>query len=694
MVSCMMPGLGDGPLGAILAGTLLASWWGGALLVTRLWLFPDWRWPEQISLAYALAMAGLTSTTVIFARQIGVGYHAASLYSLVLGLASCTAFMLGARPLARKTTRRHLGSTDLTWWGLLLIGNLPAITIALVYHTGDWSVHYWNAAAIQNDLLPLAYPTYPDLEVPYHYAIDLLAATWGRLVPIDLEWIFDGLTLAAWNACAILGARVVLEIQEMARSRALGYALAFSLLGGGLMWLMFPMADNVGAKIMESAGFPVALFKAGIWGHFTVMGGEIVNFPALHYFFNPPIAAGLPIGLAAIHLYAEWVRHRQRRHFFATLGCLGALANANVALFFVVGFAIGCVPLLGVGVSPSAGNGKAHSAVLRGPLLGTLGIGLGALGLGFAQGGFFAGWGESLTAPSVKLFSGLHVELAKRPLYYAASFGVPGLLGIGGAALVVRRRRPLEMLMVLVAAVGIAVPHVVWYSPTGIDNLKFLTIAALALGFLAAPTAEWIRGRLPLRVWRVALGLLVSTSVITPLLHVTARALVAPDYVLALQTGALNVRPGIQPLFRELWPAEFAAMRWLRNRMGERDLLLLLPEDDQVPYILALGGRFGAQTGYYAGYPHVVLPPSLWRSRRAWLVRARALEREALCEPEGLWVYAREGRLTGAARAKLRSAAARELLRPAYQSDEVGGRHLVFEACPWKGDPARSGHRR
>jgi len=241
------------------------------------------------------------------------------------------------------------------------------------------------------------------------------------------------------------------------------------------------------------------------------------------------------------------------------------------------------------------------------------------------------------------------------------------------------------MLLALIAVVGIGVPYVVWFTASPIDNFKFFTLASIALGLLAATAVDPLAERLSAGVRGALFSLLMLSSVGNPLLHVVARLMTVPDFLLVVrgETSRTALLPS------RAWAGEHAAAQWLAGSMGREDRLLVLPAGARgTPYLLAFAGRFGAEASY-SGYPGITLSERRLAARRVWLERARAFEPAALCEPPGLWIYAREDQLTLPEGEALRRAADAGWLRLAYRVDARDGRRAVFEACPHGPDALR-----
>lgn len=668
-----MSELVSGMAGSAWAALWLASWVVTGWWWVRGWLATDWPWIERLALTWAVASGALIATTLIAARFVTPGFFGPGTLSMLLGWGCGVAAIRGAK--LRPEPPASPGSSRLI--AILALGSAPIIAIAVTNFSGDWSAHYWNAAAIQNGVLPLAYPTDPDLEIPYHYAIDLLAAVLWRAIPIDREWIFDSLSIVAWLTSALLGARLVLDIRPLRRERALGFVLGFALLGGGLLWLVAPLAENAAARSIARAGMDAWLFTAGAWGPPPRVAGAFVNFPTLHYFFNMPVAAGLPLGLAGIAMYGRFALSRERAHGAAATLCLGALSIAHIAFFGVICAAIGVTALVA-----AVANRIVPGSEGRGRWLGSLAVGAGVLALGVLQGGIFA-WPQGIVGSDRMVWlQGLQIDTLGLPLYYAATFGVPGALGVVGAVFAIRRGNLVAEVLTFTALLGVVLPLVVWYTVAPIDNLKFLTLAAIALGILAAAGFEDLRDLLPQALGRAALPIVMATSMATPLLHVVARMQSAPDYVLAVRgrTSVGEIR--VQPLFAERWPGAANAARWLRENMTPSDRVILLPSGDREAGVaLALAGRFSAEARY-DGYPGIAIAPDDVERRKARVARVKALDPSALCESPPLLLYVRQGRMRGTGLLELQAAEARSQIRVVYASDEVGGRHVIYRACP------------
>ncbi|MCH2173119.1 hypothetical protein MK489_20255 [Myxococcota bacterium] len=674
---------------------LWALWWFTAWLGASGWLVrhhlaPAWGPLERFALSYALASSALVTTTLVFAHTGGLGFYGAGSLSALVA-----SFGWGWGVRGRRTERGGNGAPTApprtpSTLGLLVLGSVPVSLIAGTNFSGDWSAHYWNVQAIQDGWLPLPYPTDPALQVPYHYAIDLLAAVWGSVLPVDREWVFDGLSLAAWNVSALLGARLLMAVRPMDLPRAVGYVVAFGLLGGGMGWLFYPLVDHPAAKGIEAAGLSAWLYAAGGWGPPILVGREIVNFPTVHYFFNMPFAAGLPMALAALCLYIDWSEDRRKVLVLAVGALLAGLSSSHLALFALL---IATMSL--TGLAHSVGGGlRTLDGWRRSLLPGTVVIVGGACALARLQGGVFGAPDGIIGEGRIALGEGLKIQTAALPLYLAVGFGVPGLLGLVAGIRSTARGSFAGMLLFLLALIGVLVPHLVWYRVAPIDNFKFLTVSSLALGILSGAAAQGLWDRLPRPMGTAALVLLIAASVATPLLHVAARMESAPDYTLAIRGGGRGDWPRLQPLFRDRWQAEADAARWLRQHMGRTDRLLTLPQADRAASVtLALSGRFSARP-QYDGYPGIALEPSRVARARAWLGRVVLMDSAALCQGAPLWIYVREAQLREPMLLSLGRAARSGLLDRVYHREEVGGRHVIYRACPTESgssSPAASG---
>jgi hypothetical protein len=655
---------------ALLALAAIAAWSRLALRLVHLAL-PAAPRLERAAIACVLGAAGLASLSATASRWLVPGTRPA------LAVAAAFAVLAQLHPALRRTVAAAAGERSSAGdLALHALGALPAIAIALTYHTGDWSAHYWNAAAIERGVLPLRYPSDPALPLTYHYAIDLLAALLGFLLPIDPEWRFDLLSVGFWLCASAIAAGWVRALGSTSRVSALAQALAFALLGGGAAWLVAPWTHNEGEAVLRAAGFDPFWFRAGLFGAFTNLGQEILNFPALHYFFNPPMALGIPLGLAVARCYSEWSQTRDRAAFAAVALGLGSLGLAHVAWLAVLGAAIALDALLAQ-VARAPAEGASSRAPLRDSALLLASAALVAVA---------AGGGVELAAgaadPSAFAWlRGLRLSLAELPAYYLASFGVAGLLGTPAALSALTRGGPARLLA-CIAAVGFATPQLVWYQHSNVDNLKFFCISALALGLLAAPSLGALRRALPGPAGLVGSAVIAAASIATPLLHTALRLRVAPDYVLTLVRHETPPGPRLQPHFDELWPAMMQAAAWLAAELGPRDLLLVASGNPDPLYAASRTGVFVAEPRY-AGYPALALPQAWLGARTQWYERARRFEHDALCAAPApaLWILADESALGSDALRALRAAVGRGDLRPVYSADDTRARARVFRAC-------------
>ena len=240
-----------------------------------------------------------------------------------------------------------------------------------------------------------------------------------------------------------------------------------------------------------------------------------------------------------------------------------------------------------------------------------------------------------------------------------------------------------------IALVGLTVPHLLWAPASPIDNFKFFTLAALALGLLAAPLVDGLRARLSGIARPLVVGGLVAASIATPLLYTAARVITAPTYLMALAAGGPASGLRVQPLLPELYPAEHEVTRRLRRTMGPRDLLLLLPrrpmegEAGAVDiHVHAMAGRFLAAPKHL-GYPGIVVPREILSERERLYLEALALDPRGLEGLAPLWIYVREPLVPAealpAVRRGLRRAVRLGLIQEAFSLQEPDGRHLVYQ---------------
>ncbi len=485
-----------------------------------------------------------------------------------------------------------------------------------------------------------------------------------------------------WLAASALATSLVQRLCGLPRVPALALAQAFALLGGGAAWLVAPWTHNEGEPALAAAGLAPFWFRAGLFGAFTDLGSEVVNFPPLHYFFNPPMALGIPLGLGVALLYTELCRTRRSAPLCAAALGLGSLGLAHVAWLALLASAIAlhaALDLLRV-ARPAGRSLRDRLAETSAPASAAL---LAAAGIAaVAAGGAAELAARSADPAEFAWLRGLRLGFAELPAYYLATLGVPGLLGLP-VALRALGRGGGEGFLATAALVALALPHLVWYRHSNIDNLKFFCIASLLLGLFAARGLLQLAERLgkPARRWLAAVA--IAGSVATPLLHAGLRLRVAPDYVLSVVRGSVPRGPRIQPLFGELWPAPMRAAVWLRDRMGPRDLLLVAGARPDPLYLQSRTGRFVADARY-GGYPALALPAAWLAAREEWLGRARRFEPRALCEPpaQGLWIYADERAQSTAARRALAAAEAAGLLALAHAGDDPSARVRVYRACP------------
>ncbi|HJZ83924.1 MAG TPA: hypothetical protein VKN99_02085 [Polyangia bacterium] len=338
----------------------------------------------------------------------------------------------------------------------------PMVLVLSASHFWDeWECHMPVAGSIARGVYPPVYPYLPDLPLNYHFGYDLLAAFARRLSGAPIDRVFDGLSALLFLAYFLSAGAL---LRRHAGGRLSPYLCAAALVWlGGLAWLRAPGADDLEPLIGRAAldGYPALP-------------------PAHNYFLQKPMALGLPLWVSVLALLTEADRRADWKVAALAGAGLGFLELSEFALFV----ATACGAAAWALVAPPPEGRTRGSRLLT--MLVALGV---ALLVGAMNGGFM----------SNPRGHGLDVRVALRLPYFARTtadqpsplspylwqLGLPVLVAPLSALWALRRRQPLALLVLAVAAGSFAIPHFLRYRHSS-DVEKFFVIAAIAFALLLA----------------------------------------------------------------------------------------------------------------------------------------------------------------------------------------------------------------
>lgn len=359
---------------------------------------------------------------------------------------------------------------------------LTVIPIAVMAFGADFydeevpNGHLSILGQIANGEFPPSNVYFPDLPLRYHYGFDLVAAAGTALGHLPIPRAIDVTTVAcwilAWCLAWLLGDR-------LAGRGTGGWTALGALLGGGALPLVALFSDAARGSFVERVADSA-----------VKVAGVNLNPPVVSYFFQKPFAMGIPLALAVLLVAREPAERWGRRRHLLLAVLLAALSLVQAVLFLGLLATLLVTELRERRFAFAAfAAGTLATAVALGGLLFT------PLAEGAEMGLRFQLWI-------------LHASPGEVLLWHAASLGALLPVGAWGFFLVPRRHRLFTALFV---GGNLAVPLLVTYEQTW-DIVKFVTVAALALGFLAGLVLAQLSAR---RSFGARLGLAALLVAVT-----------------------------------------------------------------------------------------------------------------------------------------------------------------------------------
>jgi len=176
---------------------------------------------------------------------------------------------------------------------------------------------------------PPSYIAFPDIPYRYHYGFNLVAAVFSRAFHLPGYLGVDVASLLSWYAILF---SLILFLRKVGLPRpALGLALAFCTLSGGLSWWISRNDPGMGVVYQLPNWQQMFVMLRGIHPHFVM------------YFFQHPMGLGLGIFLATLLAFHEWFISQRKILLFLGIFLLGSLSLAQVMLFATLLAALGLV---------------------------------------------------------------------------------------------------------------------------------------------------------------------------------------------------------------------------------------------------------------------------------------------------------------------------------------------------------------
>lgn len=548
------------------------------------------------------------------------GFVAGTLSLGLVGYAALLAEIRGGR--ARRTCR----FPPLALVAVALVGVGVVVPATLLNFHDELTVagHWVTIGQLQNGHFPPRFPTFPEFELRYHYAFDVLAAMISGLFRTSVPRSIDIATLTLWLYTIILLYRIG---EHFIDRRHAWLTPVVTLFGGGVPFFCRTAHGQLGEQLLGQCKI------SGLW----------LAPPTASEFFQHPFALGFPLALVLLLLVSERRSPSRISRAVAVAIVLVALGTSQIVVFATVGPAV------------LAGEcfGRRGLELRRTGI--AIAIGLVALAITIGLGGFFAP-APYQTKSALELHAGVTDTMGGSLLWMLQTFGlllVAGPIGI----LLLRRKR---LVFALVAVGCLLVVNAVRYTHSW-DIVKFGTVGEFFLAIASSAGLAWVlrRARGPW-VAKVALRLVALVGLVA-----LVSAGVAFHYVMIRDLPqAYHERP------ERLGADDARMLAYLRRHVRPGDLVY---RDRRQ----ALGyAEWGGIATPFPVYPtrSFGFPPDAIAAR--WRLLDRPSPHLAAYEAQGIrwFVLSRSDRaLQANARRWVSSGAARQVLR--------AGSLVLFEAA-------------
>ncbi len=330
---------------------------------------------EDLSWGEALAGAGIIGLALLLLMGAILGRALQNLdAALVGGAGFCLVLALMIRKSASREPwqpipRPRLQRADIPLI-LLLVFSTVFITLVSVRYAIHDEVRIQGHIPVVQMILAGKFPptltAFPEVSLRYHYGFNLLAAGFSKAFALPGYWGIDVAAILSW---LLLCSFLLIFFQDTGVPRR-GWGLGFALvvLTGGLSWCL----------ARQDTSFP-PIYQLPHWQQMFVAHRHIhPNFTL--YFFQHPMGLGLVFFLGVLHYFYLWLQKPRVYLLGLTILLLGALSLVQVMLFATLLVSLGMVFFFRLF------SDRTHWVR---NLLAGLAVGLVAIALAYAMGGFF-----------------------------------------------------------------------------------------------------------------------------------------------------------------------------------------------------------------------------------------------------------------------------------------------------------------
>lgn len=422
--------------------------------------------------------------------------------------------------------RAAAGLRNMVLSALAATAIIAPMTLSWAFHDEQlYTGHTGIIAQLQNDHYPPRHMTFPELEYRYHYGFDLAAAAVTAVLRVSPGVAIDIITLLSWSYTWCL--LWVLGDELLGRGR--GWLTAvITLFGGGLPYLL-ALPD----------GYYVARFVM-----ICEVGGMDLNPPMISYFFQHPLALGLPLAVCATLIILD----RRRAGFVRYISLALLLAALSFSQAVVFAALAGAIPVAEV---------FSDLSFTRRRVAGVAAAVVVALLVGRAAGGLFLPPPDGMGL-SISLQAGVAATLIDTIVWHVLTYGL--LLPLGACGFFFLPRGRLFLALLLAGSLGVL--NLLRYAHSW-DLVKFGTVAALALSIATSATVARVFALRP-ALLGVTLGLL--------LVGVTADGLAFP-LLFALDAKGIPLAMYPKEPSRPPSSEDLQAIAWLRGRVSADEIV-------------------------------------------------------------------------------------------------------------------------
>ena len=348
--------------------------------------------------------------------------------------------------------------------------------------------HLPLAATISEGNFPIKNPSAPDHQIYYHYAPDLLVASFYNVTKVPTWLAYDLQTILFSGLTFLIAFLLAFEI--IRRYRAALLAAFLLMYGAGLSWLhLFDGISPLWRKFVlrEEVLAPWKFLADATWPRFDRVYIWIMN--------NHTTALGFPIMLAVIYFYLRLIGGEEKRwiKFSILTGLLFGYLALSLETHFAILFAAIIVVLI-ANLLAHFLRGKYRDALSFGKdnkfyLITLIILAIGLI-LAFNQGGILSAGGQASSEPTIKIhqqFWQLDFDGGPAvPIWSWAmlkEFGLPLLLLV--PAVIFFRRNKKILFLAIMAAGAFCAPFLVTYAIAPREMFRFFGLSTPFFSFIA-----------------------------------------------------------------------------------------------------------------------------------------------------------------------------------------------------------------